>query len=177
MDRLGIKGLETNDWNAFPFVMWGCWWYSNNERHNRSWCFTFATPCSLLRLAHPSLKNKRVVRRTFASCCLHTAQKSVEEARLAKFLAADWSNESQALENPPFWSHMRVSYRPLPFELLNGYSLYSESCYQTFLSRPYRTGVYRIVTRTDGKLELELYKIEGEEEFYQGILCCSVWKE
>ncbi|GJD12660.1 Phycocyanobilin lyase CpcT [Galdieria sulphuraria] len=99
---------------------------------------------------------------------MQVVSKSVEEARLARFLAADWSNENQAIENPPFWSHMRVSYRPLPFELLEGFSLYSESCYQAFLKQPYRTGVYRILARNDGKLELELYKIEGEEEFYQG---------
>eukprot|EP00871_Galdieria_phlegrea_P003442 jgi/Galph1/4099/GphlegSOOS_G2720.1 len=115
-----------------------------------------------------TLRKLHVVRkcRVLKLCCI-TSVNLVQEARLARFLAADWSNEQQAIENPPFWSHMRVCYRPLPYELLNGFSLYSESCYQAFMKQPYRTGVYRVVSRGDNQLELELYKLEGAEEFYQ----------
>ncbi|GJQ09102.1 hypothetical protein GpartN1_g893.t1 [Galdieria partita] len=141
-------------------------------RHRHSWLSCFAVPTLLKKSSNTCKHSVTVKRRVFyhssTTCCVQVVLKSVEEARLARFLAADWSNENQAIENPPFWSHMRVSYRPLPFELLDGFSLYSESCYQAFMKQPYRTGVYRIVTRNDGKLELELYKIEGEEEFYQG---------
>lgn len=45
---------------------------------------------------------------------------------LAQWMAADFSNQAQAFENPPFFAHIRVCMRPLPIALLGGISLYVE---------------------------------------------------
>ncbi|MGL4502877.1 MAG: CpcT/CpeT family chromophore lyase, partial [Planktothrix sp.] len=43
---------------------------------------------------------------------------STDILKLAKLMAADFSNQAQAFENPPFFAHIRVCIRPLPTELL-----------------------------------------------------------
>lgn len=47
---------------------------------------------------------------------------STDIATLARLMAADFSNQEQAFENPPFYAHIRVCMRPLPLELLSGVS-------------------------------------------------------
>ena len=84
---------------------------------------------------------------------------------LARWMAADFSNQEQAFENPPFFAHIRVCMRPLPFELLDSISLYLEQAYHLDVSQPYRTRVLKFVLQ-DGQIEVENHKIIGEEEFH-----------
>ncbi|MBW3586704.1 MAG: chromophore lyase CpcT/CpeT, partial [Cyanobacteria bacterium 0813] len=49
---------------------------------------------------------------------------STDIVTLARWMAADFSNQAQAFENPPFFAHIRVCMRPLPVEVLDGLSLY-----------------------------------------------------
>lgn len=92
--------------------------------------------------------------------------------RLATWLAAEWSNKQQAMDNPPMWSHIHVAFRPLPWDLLNGYSLYTESAYDYDISSPYKTSVIHLVSTAgdDGDEEIELasYKIKDADEFWMG---------
>lgn len=88
--------------------------------------------------------------------------------RLAKWLAADWSNKDQAIENPTFWAHIHVCFRPLPWSVLDGYALYCESAYDYSLGAPYKSSVVLIVNDGTGQLELESYKINDPEEYWLG---------
>jgi len=84
---------------------------------------------------------------------------------LAKLMAADFSNQKQAWENPPLFAHIRVCMRPLPESLLGGVSLFLEQAYDFLLNQPYRLRVFTIKA-IDDHLELEHYKLKEETEFY-----------
>ncbi|MCS7031138.1 MAG: chromophore lyase CpcT/CpeT [Gloeomargarita sp. SKYG116] len=88
-----------------------------------------------------------------------------DQQTLARWLAADFSNQAQAFENPPFFAHIRVCMRPLPWSLLDGLSLYVEQAYDYELHRPYRVRVLKIITVND-HLEIENYVVRDEAAFY-----------
>lgn len=89
--------------------------------------------------------------------------------RFAKWIAAEWSNKEQAMENPQFWSHIHVAFRPLPWKLLNGYAFYTESAYEYDLGTPYKTSVVQVVNDGKGQLELSSYKLRDADEFWMGV--------
>lgn len=80
-------------------------------------------------------------------------------------MAADFSNQDQAFENPPFYAHIRVCMRPLPIELLSGASLFLEQAYDYMLNDPYRMRVLKFVEK-DGHIEIEHYQVRDEAKFY-----------
>jgi hypothetical protein len=90
---------------------------------------------------------------------------ATDQKTLARWLAADFSNQAQALENPPFFAHIRVCMRPLPWSLLNGFSLYVEQAYDYELHSPYRVRVLKLITVND-HLEIENYYVQNEAQFY-----------
>ncbi len=90
---------------------------------------------------------------------------SANLCKLARWMAADFSNQQQAFENPPFYAHIRVCMRPLSIEFLSGVSFYVEQAYDFMLNRPYRCRVLRLLDG-DGRIEIENYSIQGEEDFY-----------
>jgi len=90
---------------------------------------------------------------------------STDIAALARWMAADFSNQAQAFENPPFYAHIRVCMRPLPLELLSGVSLLVEQAYNYILNDPYRVRVLKLITQND-RIEIENYTVKGETEFY-----------
>lgn len=90
---------------------------------------------------------------------------STDIATLARWMAADFSNQEQAFENPPFYAHIRVCMRPLPLEVLSGVGLLVEQAYDYALHDPYRVRVLKLITQ-NGQIEIENYTIRGEEEFY-----------
>jgi hypothetical protein len=90
---------------------------------------------------------------------------STDIVTLARWMAADFSNQEQAFENPPFFAHIRVCMRPLPLDLLSGVSFYVEQAYDYMLHSPYRVRVLKLVNAGD-RIEIENYTIQQEEEFY-----------
>jgi hypothetical protein len=84
---------------------------------------------------------------------------------LARWMAADFSNQAQAFENPPFFAHIRVCMRPLPVELLSGVSLFVEQAYDYMLNDPYRVRVLKLLNAGD-RIEIENYTVKSEENFY-----------
>ena len=84
---------------------------------------------------------------------------------LINWMAADFSNQAQAYENPPFFANIRVSMRPLPDELLGGTSLFLEQAYDFMLNNPYRVRVLKF-TVVDERIELENYKVQEQEQFF-----------
>ena len=90
---------------------------------------------------------------------------STDIVTLARWMAADFSNQEQAFENPPFFAHIRVCMRPLPRELLSGIGFYVEQAYDYTLNSPYRVRVLKLVDAGD-RIEIENYTIKQEEQFY-----------
>ena len=90
---------------------------------------------------------------------------STDIVTLARWMAADFSNQEQAFENPPFFAHIRVCMRPLPLEVLSGVSFYVEQAYDYMLNNPYRVRVLKLVDAGD-RIEIENYSIKQEQQFY-----------
>ncbi|MBD2437714.1 chromophore lyase CpcT/CpeT [Nostoc sp. FACHB-110] len=90
---------------------------------------------------------------------------STDIATLAKWMAADFSNQAQAFENPPFYAHIRVCMRPLPLELLSGVSFFVEQAYDYALNDPYRLRVLKLINTGD-RIQIENYTVKKEEQFY-----------
>jgi len=90
---------------------------------------------------------------------------STDIVTLARWMAADFSNQEQAFENPPFFAHIRVCMRPLALELLSGVSFYVEQAYDYMLNDPYRVRVLKLIDAGD-RIEIENYTVKQEEQFY-----------
>jgi len=90
---------------------------------------------------------------------------STDIATLARWMAADFSNQQQAFDNPPLYAHIRVCMRPLPLSLLDSPSLFLEQAYDYMLNKPYRLRVLKLV-EVDGSLKIENYKVKEEESFF-----------
>ena len=80
-------------------------------------------------------------------------------------MAADFSNQEQAFENPPFYAHIRVCIRPLPLELFSGVSLFLEQAYDFMLNQPYRMRVMKLIP-TENHIVIEHYTLKEEQKFY-----------
>jgi hypothetical protein len=90
---------------------------------------------------------------------------STDIATLARWMAADFSNQAQAFENPPFFAHIRVCMRPLPAGFSSGISLYVEQAYDITLGQPYRVRVLNLVPQGD-HIAIENYTVKDEAAFY-----------
>jgi hypothetical protein len=84
---------------------------------------------------------------------------------LARWMAADFSNQQQAYDNPPLFAHIRVCIRPLPLELLSGVSLFLEQAYDFALTQPYRLRVMKLIPMDD-HIAIEHYTLNNEQNFY-----------
>ncbi|MCL6751177.1 chromophore lyase CpcT/CpeT [Nostoc sp. CCCryo 231-06] len=90
---------------------------------------------------------------------------STDIATLARWMAADFSNQEQAFENPPFYAHIRVCIRPLPLELFSGVSLFLEQAYDFMLNQPYRMRVMKLIP-AENHIVIEHYTVKEEQKFY-----------
>jgi CpeT protein len=66
---------------------------------------------------------------------------------LAQWMAGDFSNHKQAAAEPQHYAHIRIFFRPLPFEFFNAIGFYSEQVYDYDLWSPYRQGIHKLVDR------------------------------
>ncbi len=90
---------------------------------------------------------------------------STDIGTLARWMAADFSNQEQAYENPPFFAHIRVCMRPLPLAFLGGVSFFIEQAYDYTLNDPYRVRVLKLFQQ-NGRIEIENYQVRDESKFY-----------
>lgn len=84
---------------------------------------------------------------------------------LARWMAADFSNQQQAFDNPPLYAHIRVCMRPLPLDLLGGMGFYLEQAYDFMLQQPYRARAMKIIPNGD-HIQIENYILKNSEAFY-----------
>ena len=87
---------------------------------------------------------------------------ATDVSTLLKWMAADLSNQAQAIENPPFFAHIRVCMRPLPSGFLSGSCLYLEQAYDFMLGQPYRVRVLHFLPQADHIL-LENYSFKEQD--------------
>ena len=84
---------------------------------------------------------------------------------LARWMAADFSNQQQAFDNPPLFAHIRVCMRPLAPEILGGLGFYIEQAYDFQLQQPYRARGMKLSAQGDHIL-IENYMVKDAETFY-----------
>jgi len=90
---------------------------------------------------------------------------STDITALARWMAADFSNQKQALDNPPLYAHIRVCIRPLPTAVLGGMGFYLEQAYDYKLKFPYRARAMKFVPAGD-HIVIENYTLTDPEAFY-----------
>ena len=78
---------------------------------------------------------------------------------LANLMAGDFSNQKQAFADAKNYAHIRIFFRPLPWEFFDGIGFYSEQAYDYDLWTPYRQGVHLLVERGDD-VYIENYSLQ-----------------
>ncbi|MGD1919080.1 MAG: chromophore lyase CpcT/CpeT [Pleurocapsa sp.] len=83
---------------------------------------------------------------------------------LARLMAGDFCNRQQSDADPKNYAHIRIFFRPLPWEFFSGIGFYSEQVYDYDLWSPYRQGVHRLVDQGD-RIYIENYSIKEAENY------------
>jgi CpeT protein len=78
---------------------------------------------------------------------------------LARLMAGDFCNQKQAFAKPQTYAHIRIFFRPLPFDFFSGIGFYSEQVYDYDLWSPYRQGVHRLVAQGE-QIYIENYSLK-----------------
>ena len=78
---------------------------------------------------------------------------------LASLMAGDFCNRKQSSVDPKTYAHIRIFFRPLPWDFFSGIGFYSEQVYDYDLWSPYRQGVHRLVDRGDN-IYIENYSLK-----------------
>jgi hypothetical protein len=91
---------------------------------------------------------------------------STDIATLLRWMAADFSNQEQAFDNPPLFAHIRVCMRPLPLDFMSGsLCLFLEQAYDFMINQPYRVRVLAFQA-ADASIKLRNYTLADEKPFY-----------
>ncbi|MBE9060208.1 chromophore lyase CpcT/CpeT [cf. Phormidesmis sp. LEGE 11477] len=91
-----------------------------------------------------------------------SASVSPDLITLSTWMAGDFSNFKQADAALTDFAHIRIFFRPLPYEFFEGLGLpggigfYSEQVYDYDLWSPYRQGLHRVIDK-DGQIYIENY--------------------
>ena len=83
---------------------------------------------------------------------------------LANLMAGDFCNRQQSQANPKDYAHIRIFFRPLPWDFFSGIGFYSEQVYDYDLWSPYRQGVHRLVDKGD-RIYIENYSLKDAENY------------
>lgn len=83
---------------------------------------------------------------------------------LARMMAGDFCNRQQSDADPKNYAHIRIFFRPLPWDFFSGIGFYSEQVYDYNLWTPYRQGVHRLVDRGDS-IYIENYSLKQAENY------------
>ena len=79
--------------------------------------------------------------------------------KLARWMAGDFSNYQQSFADAKNFAHIRIFFRPLPFDFFGGIGFYSEQTYDYDLWTPYRQGIHRVVDRGE-EIYIENYSLQ-----------------
>lgn len=84
---------------------------------------------------------------------------------LVRWMAGDFCNQAQAIDNPPFFAHIRVCMRPMPTGFLPGASLFLEQAYDFALNQPYRLRMLEFL-EVEGRILLHNHSLNEGERFF-----------
>jgi hypothetical protein len=101
----------------------------------------------------------------FSNLLLNFMSHSTDIVTLARWMAADFTNQQQAFDNPPLYAHIRVCMRPLPFEMPGGIGFFVEQAYDYAINDPYRLRALKLVAQND-HIQIENYLVHDEQKFY-----------
>ena len=87
--------------------------------------------------------------------------------RFLRLLCGEYSNEEQAFNNPPLYSHILISYRPLP-QLKRG-SLLLHQAYAVTHTSPYRLRVVRVESYGNKTLKIWNHRLKVPKYFNMAI--------
>lgn len=80
---------------------------------------------------------------------------------LGTYLAGEFDNRQQSLEQPAWYVHLRLWMRPVPIFVEDSITLYAEQASVVNIDRPYRPRILRI--RSKETIEIEYYMFENIE--------------
>ena len=83
---------------------------------------------------------------------------------LACLMAGDFCNRQQSDADPKNYAHIRIFFRPLPWDFFSGIGFYSEQVYDYDLWSPYRQGIHRLVDKGD-RIYIENYSLKEAENY------------
>ncbi len=89
---------------------------------------------------------------------------------LARCMAGGFSNQKQSLADSQNYAHIRVFFRPLPWDFFSGIGFYSEQVYDYDVWNPYRQGVHRFIEQKN-QVYIENYGLKD------GILYAGAGRE
>ncbi len=84
---------------------------------------------------------------------------------LTRWMAGDFCNQTQAIDNPPFFAHIRVCMRPMSSDFLPGTCLFLEQAYDFALNQPYRLRVLEFLP-LDDKILLHNHSLKEGDRFF-----------
>ncbi len=84
--------------------------------------------------------------------------------RFLKLLCGEYSNQKQALDNPPFYAHIFLRYRPI--EHLQPGSILLEQTYALDPKHPYRLRMIRAEELRPGVIKLWNHSFRNPDHFY-----------
>lgn len=77
---------------------------------------------------------------------------------LAKYLAGEFDNQQQALEQPAWYVHLRLWIRPVPIFTEDSITLFAEQANIVKLNLPYRPRILRLRQRENIEVEYYMFK-------------------
>jgi hypothetical protein len=85
---------------------------------------------------------------------------------LGKYLAGEFDNQSQALEQPAWFVHLRLWMRPVPIFTEDSITLYAEQASVVNINQPYRPRILRLRDRETAALRADRDRENLEIEYY-----------
>ncbi len=83
---------------------------------------------------------------------------------LAQLMAGEFDNQPQAMEQPAWFVHLRLWYRPLPMRIEGNLALFAEQANALMRDRPYRQRV-AVLKETSDSVQVQYFAFKQPENF------------
>ena len=83
---------------------------------------------------------------------------------LAQLMAGEFDNQPQAMEQPTWFVHLRLWYRPLPMRIEGNLALFAEQANALMRDRPYRQRV-AVLKETSDSVQVQYFAFKQPENF------------
>ncbi len=78
---------------------------------------------------------------------------------LCTWMAGEFTNQKQSIATPTQFAHIRIFFRPLPWNFFGTIGFYSEQVYDYDLWSPYRQGIHRLIEQNNS-IYIENYGLQ-----------------